>query len=191
MVGLYQQRSTDSAPDDVQLKTAASKRDGASIRKLELGDALDGTRWRLIPHFFDTVFEAQGDQAKAIDTEENSGCITGIRAVLTMAGQAASDAKVFPLQSFLNAWVPEEETDAAPAPAETVEAEEVDSDVDEPDGIEQLAQFPKILAALRGAELVTLQEEECNRDVLVPWVAASLGVPSAGSSVGILSRGLR
>ena len=61
VVGLYQQRSTDSAPDDVQLKTAASKRaskrEGASIKKLELGDALDGTRWRMIPHFFDTVFE--------------------------------------------------------------------------------------------------------------------------------------
>ena len=134
VVGLYQQRSTDSAPDDVQLKTAASKREGASIKKLELGDALDGTRWRLIPHFFDTVFEAQGDQAKAIDTEESSGSITGIKAVLTMAGQPPSEAKVFPLQIFLNAWVPEEELDAAPAPAETAEVEEVDTDVEEPNG---------------------------------------------------------
>ena len=53
--------------------------------------------------------------------------------------------------------------------------------MEEPDGVEQLAQFPKILTALRGAEMITLQEEECNRDVLVPWVSASLGVPWAGS----------
>ena len=32
VVGLYQQRASDAAPDNVQLKTAASKKDGASIR---------------------------------------------------------------------------------------------------------------------------------------------------------------
>ena len=68
VVGLYQQRATDSAPDDVQLKVAASKKEGASIRKLELKDALDCTKWRLVPHFFDTVYEMQGDKARVIDT---------------------------------------------------------------------------------------------------------------------------
>ena len=109
MVGLYQQRSTDATPDDVQLKVAASKGEGVSIRRLELKDALDSTKWKLIPHFFHAVFEKQGDQAKVMDTEESGGCITGVKAVLTMAGQEAAEARVFPIGPFLSAWLPDEE----------------------------------------------------------------------------------
>ena len=44
VVGLYQQRTSEATPDDVQLKVAASKREGASIRRVELKDALDSTK---------------------------------------------------------------------------------------------------------------------------------------------------
>ena len=51
----------------------------------------------------------------------------------------------------------------------------------QPEVVEQLGRYPKILAALWGAEMVTLQEEECTRAILVPWVSASLAVPWVGS----------
>ena len=115
VVGLYQPRASS---DPVQLKVAASKRDGASVRTIKLEDALDSTKWRLLPHFFDTEFKKQGDTAQAIDTEEFSGAITGIQAVLTMAGQPAGEPRVYPVLPFLSAWAPEEEQTVEPAPEE-------------------------------------------------------------------------
>ena len=88
---------------------------------------------------------------------------------------------MFPVQSFLAAWLPEKEPDAAPAPAEPQEDEVEDAEVLEPEAVEQLGQFPKVLVALRGAEMLTLQQEECTREELVPWVSASLGEPWEGS----------
>ena len=98
-----------------------------------------------------------------------------------MAGQEPAQAKVFPLQAFLAAWLQEGDPEAEPAP-EVAETDRVsDAEVDEPEGVEQLAQFPKVLATLRGAEMITLQEEECTREILVPWVSASLAMPWSGS----------
>ena len=43
-----------------------------------------------------------------------------------------------------------------------------------------LEAFPRVLLSLRGAEMVTLQQTECTREEIVPWVAASLGIQWVG-----------
>ena len=81
-----------------------------------------------------------------------------------MAGQEPAEARMFPIGPFLGAWMPEEEPEAAPAPA-PAEVEEIeDQEVEDPEGLEQLAQLPQVLAALRGAEMITLQEVACTRE---------------------------
>ena len=112
VVGLFQQRATSGGAEHVQLKTAASKRDGAGIRQLKLEDALDSTKWRVIPHFYESTFDMHGDTARVIDTEESAGTIAGVRAVLTMKGQPPGPEAVYPLIAFLLAWVPELEAPA-------------------------------------------------------------------------------
>ena len=73
VVGLFQSRASGGGAEHVQLKTAASKRDGASIRQLKLEDALDGTKWMIITHFYEAVFDVQGDQAHVMDTVRKQG----------------------------------------------------------------------------------------------------------------------
>ena len=61
-----------------------------------------------------------------------------MKAILTMAGQEAAEARVFPIGPFLSAWLPDAEPEAAPAPAPADEDEEQDIEVEEPEGLEQL-----------------------------------------------------
>ena len=61
--------------------------DGAGITKIDLVDALDSEKWQLLPHFMETTFEDGGDTARVLDTDEQHGNLTGVRAVLTMSGQ--------------------------------------------------------------------------------------------------------
>ena len=154
VVGLYQQRA---ASDAVQLKVASSKREGAVIRNVRLEEALDCAKWRLLPHFFESEYDVQGDTARATDTEDASGTITGVVAVLKMAGQPEGEPKVYPIQAFLSAWVPEAEAPEERSDPEESGEDEDDPEVDEPDQTAALEPFPKILAAMRGAEMVNLQ----------------------------------
>ena len=144
VVGLYQQRAADATPDAVQLKVASSKKDGAGIRKLELEDALDSTKWRIIPHFIDAEYTIQGDTAQVVDTVEVAGSLTGVCAILTMAGQPPGEKTVYPIQTSLTAWVPEEpaEAERTPAPTEGEEDEGEEPEVAEPNQIEYLALLP-------------------------------------------------
>ena len=91
VVGLYQARASEADPQRVALKVAAAKRDGASFTKVDLVEALDPDKWRLIPHFVGATYEAGGDTAKVVDTLETSSNITGVVAVLTMAGQPPAE----------------------------------------------------------------------------------------------------
>ena len=47
-MGMYQARASEADPQRVALKMAAAKRDGASFTKIDLVEALDPSKWRLI-----------------------------------------------------------------------------------------------------------------------------------------------
>ena len=140
---------------------------------MDLVEALDPSKWRLIPHFVDATYEAGGDTAKVVDTLETNNNISGVMAVLTMAGQPPEEPTQFTLATFLEVWVPV----VAPIPtAEVVDSEdEAGEEVSDGEVPIPMSIYPKVLAALRAAELLRLEEVDLQRHVAVPWVAAALG----------------
>ena len=173
VVGLYQARASEADPQRVQLKIAATKKDGASFTKTDLSEALDPSKWKIIPHFVGATYELEGDKATVVDTVDAGGNLTGVTAVLQMSGQPAAEPADFQLSTFVDVWVPKEAPPPAgtPAPSEDEAGEEVpDAEVPIP-----MSVYPKVLAALRAAELMLLEEVDLQRHVAVPWVAAALG----------------
>ena len=80
---------------------------------------------------------------------------------------------MFQLSTFVDVWVPRE----APPPAFTPAGSEDEAGEEVPDGVEPIPMsvYPRVLAALRAAELLRLEEVDLQRHVAVPWVAAALG----------------